>query len=153
MPEYPPHLTSLSSFRKTISRLESTWPEFLHKRQARLVQGERNGGAAEKVAEDIVSDLFTSVLDWNISDINNQVDYADIILTTLGIKKLLVEVKRPGSLVWNQPGLEKALEQARKYAAEQRVNTIAISDGRLFYAADIINGGLKDRVRFLEIQI
>jgi hypothetical protein len=142
---YPEHLTNLSAFRRLIVRLEAEWPAFLDKRKLRLMQAERNGSAAEKVAEDILSDFFTSVLDWSIGDLNNQLHYADIVLTQLGIKKLLIEVKRPGSIDWNQASFNQALRQARKYADEQNVSTIAISDGRIFYAADIVNGGLKDR--------
>lgn len=70
-----------------------------------------------------------------------------MVLTKMGIKRLVVEVKRPNSLSWDQPSLERALTQARGYAEEQRVSTIAVSDGTLFYAADIVNGGLKHRAR------
>ncbi len=47
------------------------------------------------MAEDILEDLFTTVLDWPLTDLNNQVRYADPVLTRLGIKHLIVEVKRP----------------------------------------------------------
>lgn len=147
MEQYPEHLMALASFRKFMSHSQSVWPEFLQRRSERLVQADRNGKAPEKVAEDILGDFFTMALDWKVSDINNQLDFADLVLTTLGIKRILVEAKRPGSLAWNRPGLEQALGQARRYADEQRVNTIAISDGCIFYAADIVNGGLSDRVR------
>lgn len=122
-------------------------PDFLEKRTQWLVQEDRNGSAPEKVAESILADFFTVPLDWKIGDLNNQVAYADIVLTKMGIKRLLVEVKRPHSLSWEQSSLERALTQARRYADEQRVSTIAVSDGTLFYAADIANGGLKHRTR------
>lgn len=54
------------------------------------------------MAENILEDLFTTVLDCRISDVNNQVKYADLVLTRLGIKYLIVEVKRPGALAWNR---------------------------------------------------
>lgn len=103
--------------------------------------------AAEKVAENIVEDFLTIALDWALGDLNNQLQYADIVLTKQGIKRLLIEVKRPGSLKWDQRALEQALAQARRYADAQRVHTIAVSDGVLLYAADIVNGGLQDRAR------
>ncbi len=138
---------NLATFRKFIDRLPASWVVFQKQRQSRLAQHERNGAAAEKVAENILEDFFTIALDWTIGDLNNQLQYADIVLTSRGIKHLLIEVKRPGSLRWDQPSLEQALSQARRYADEQRVPTIAVSDGTLFYAADIVNGGLQHRAR------
>ena len=140
-PPYP----DLASFRKFRSRLPQSWPEFQRQRHERMRQQERNGVAAEKVAEDILQDFFTLALDWTIGDLNHQVQYADIVLTSRGIKRLLVEVKRPGSLRFDQPSLDRALAQARRYADEQRVRSIAVSDGLVFYAADIVNGGLQRR--------
>jgi hypothetical protein len=110
------------------------------------MQQERYGAAAEKVAENILEDLFTLVLDWPLSDINNQVGYADLLLTSLGIKYLIVEVKRPGALAWNRRAVEAALDQAHRYADEQKVRCIGVSDGVMLYAADIEHGGLQDRV-------
>lgn len=60
------------------------------------------------MAENSVEDLLTEVLDWEIADLNNQMDDADIVLTKAGIKYLLVETKRPGALAWNQRAVEKA---------------------------------------------
>lgn len=136
----------LASYRHCIDRITSTWPAFIEKRQARLVQQERHGVAAEKVAENIIEDLFTEVLDWSLSDLNNQVDYADLLLTSLGVKYLLIEAKRPGALAWNRKAVEAALNQAVRYAGEQKVRCVAVSDGYMFYAADLVHGGLKDRV-------
>lgn len=140
-------IVNLAGFRKFMERLPASWRDFLAQREFRLAQLARNGLAAEKVAENIVEDFLTIALDWSLSDLNNQLHYADIVLTSLGIKRLLIEVKRPGSLRWDQPSLEAALSQARRYAAEQRVQSIAVSDGTLFYAADIVNGGLQNRAR------
>lgn len=72
---------------------------------------------------DVLEDLFTLVLDWNLSEVNNQVGYADLVLTRLSVKHLIVAAKRPGALAWNE------LAQAHRYAGEQKVQSIAISDG------------------------
>jgi hypothetical protein len=122
------------------------WTEFQAKRRERLVQQERFGAAAEKVAENILEDLFTMVLDWRLSEMNNQVEYADLVLTRLGVKQLIVEVKRPGALAWNERSVDLALAQARRYADEQRVKCIAVSDGIMLYACDAVPGGRRDRV-------
>jgi hypothetical protein len=148
--------TDLASYRRCIERVNSAWPAFLKKREERLAQHKRAqhkryGTVAEKVAENILEDLFTEVLDWSVSDLNNQVEYADLLLTRLGIKHLLIEVKRPGSLAWHRPAVEAALDQASRYAAEQKVKCIAVSDGIMFYAANVEHGGLKDRV-FLSLE-
>ena len=111
-----------------------------------MAQQERLGRAAEKVAEDILADLFTDVLDWTVADLNHQVDFADLLLSRLAVKYLLVEAKRPGSLARNAAGARAALDQACRYAAEQRVRVVAISDGEMLYAADVVDGGLTDRV-------
>lgn len=98
------------------------------------------------MAENILEDLFTMVLDWQLSEVNNQIDYADLVLTRLGVKHLIVEVKRPGALAWNQRSVDLALAQAHRYADEQKVRSIAISDGTMLYARDHIPGGHRDRV-------
>lgn len=122
------------------------WPDFQAKRRERLAQQERFGTAAEKVAENILEDLFTMVLDWRLSEVNNQVSYADLVLTRLGVKQLIVEVKRPGALAWNERAVSLALTQAHRYADQQRVKSIAVSDGVVLYARDIIPGGYRDRL-------
>lgn len=92
------HVEHLATYQRGIERIRAAWPAFLAKRMERLEQQRRHGVAAEKVAENILEDLFTEVLDWTVGDLNNQVGYADLLLTRLGIKYLLVEVKRPGAL-------------------------------------------------------
>lgn len=126
--------------------MRANWSRFLEQRTERLTQQERYGTAAEKVTENILEDLFTIVLDWTICDLNNQVEYSDLLLTRLGVKYLIVEAKRPGALAWNRRALSAALTQAQRYADEQKVKCIGVSDGVMFYAADIECGGLKDRV-------
>lgn len=139
-------LERLASYRRCVHRIAHRWPAFQAKRSERLQQQDRWGEAAEKVAENILEDLFTEVLDWSLGDLNNQVEFADLELTTHGIKRLLIEVKRPGMLQWSRRAVERALAQAWRYADDQRVSCIAVSDGGLLYAANITQGGLQDRV-------
>ncbi|GBE09792.1 hypothetical protein BMS3Bbin12_00654 [bacterium BMS3Bbin12] len=136
----------LAGYRRGVERIHGTWRAFLDKRAERLEQQRRHGVAAERVAENILEDLFTQVLDWPLADLNNQVGYADLLLSSLGIKYLIIEVKRPGALAWNRRAVDRALDQALRYAAEQKVLRIAVSDGCMLYAADIKGGGLRDRV-------
>jgi orotidine-5'-phosphate decarboxylase len=68
----------LASYRRFETHLATNWPIFCAKRSERLRQRGRFGEASERVAENIVEDLFTVALDWKLGDINNQVDYADI---------------------------------------------------------------------------
>ncbi len=139
-------IKDLASYQHSVASIREAWPTFLEKRRERLTQQERYGVAAEKVAETILEDLFTGVLDWELSDVNYQVGYSDMLLTRLGIKYLLVEVKRPGMLAWSRRAVESALDQARRYADEQKVPCISVSDGTMLYAADLRHGGLEDRV-------
>jgi hypothetical protein len=129
-------VTSLASYRRCCARIASAWPRFLARREERLAQQRRFGTASEKVAENVLEDLFTTVLDWRVSEVNNQIRYADLVLTRLGIKYLIVEVKRPGALAWNQHAVDRALAQAHRYADEQKVQSIAVSDGVMLYARD-----------------
>jgi hypothetical protein len=105
----------------------------------------RYGHAAEWATEEILEDLFTTVLDWSIRDLNHQVGYADLLLSRLGIKYLIVETKHPGAFAWSRPAVNAALCQAWGYACEQKVQSIAISDGHMLYAADIEGGHLRGR--------
>ena len=136
----------LATYQHMAERIALGWHPFREKRRERLRQQERHGVAAERVAENIIEDLFTTVLDWSLGDVNNQVGYADIELTRLGIKYLIIEAKRPGALAWNRHAVDAALAQARRYADEQRVRSIAVSDGVMLYAADLVGGGLRDRL-------
>jgi len=111
-----------------------------------LQQRRREGGGAEKIAENILEDLLVDVLGWKCANINYQMGYADLVLTRFGIKQLIIEVKRPYSLAWHKKSIHRALEQARRYADTQKVRSIAISDGVMLYAADIESGELRNRV-------
>jgi hypothetical protein len=139
-------LASLASYRRCCERIRETWPAFAARREERLQQQARFGTAAEKVAENILEGLFSDVLDWSIGEVNNQVGYVDLLLTRLGVKYLVVEVKRPGALAWNSVAVARALDQACGYADAQKVRAVAVSDGYMFYAADVVRGGLRDRV-------
>jgi hypothetical protein len=128
------------------ARLVASWPAFRERRQGRLAETARPGGGAERVAELIVADLFTTALDWHESDLNHQIGYADLLLTRLGVKYLVVETKRPGALAWNGAAVAGAVDQATGYALEQGVGAVAVSDGHLLYAADLVPGGHRGRV-------
>jgi hypothetical protein len=110
----------------------------------RLAEGHRYSGAPEQVAEDIVEDLFTGVLDWPRSDLNHQVARSDILVTHLGIRRLVVETKRPDALA-AQHAVEAAFLQAQGYAEELSVTAVAVSDGRRLSAADLVPGGRRSR--------
>lgn len=138
-------IKELASYQSTVKHIAANWPAFLDKRGQRLAQ-QRYGTASEKVAENILEDLLTMVIGWPLSNINNQVGYADLVVTNLSIKQLIIEAKRPASLAWNRDAIESALDQAIRHADEQRVKCVGISDGYMLYAADIKNGGLYDRV-------
>ena len=136
---------NLASYRHCVERINKSWPAFAAQRRERLRQGLFDA-PVEKIAENILEDLFTQVLDWTLSDVNLQVGRADVVLSELGIKRLVLEVKRPGSLAWHRHAVEAALDQALGYAASQRVGAVAVSDGHMLYAADIAHGGLRDRL-------
>jgi hypothetical protein len=136
----------LASYRRCTGRIETAWPVFAARRRQRLRQGLFDA-PVEKVAENIVEDLFTSVLDWSLEDVNLQIGRADVVLSDHGYKRLVLEVKRPGSLIWHRYAVQTALEQALRYAAAQNVDAVAVSDGHMLYAADVAAGGcMKDRV-------
>lgn len=130
----------LAAYRRCLEQLGARWPAFRHAREERLRQG-LFGAPAEKVAENILEDLFTSLLDWPREGVNPQIHRADFVLSDLGFKHAVVEVKRPGSLAWQQRALDDALVQAQRYALEQRIGVVIVSDGGLLYAADVVGDG------------
>ncbi|HZD64683.1 MAG TPA: hypothetical protein VE152_01140 [Acidimicrobiales bacterium] len=135
----------LASYQRCVARLRAAWPPFADRRRQRLRQGLFDA-PAEKVAENVLEDLFTTVLDWSLDDVALQVGRADLVLSDHGVKRLVLEVKRPGALLWHRAAVARALDQALGYAARQRVDAVAVSDGTMLYAADVVNGGLADRV-------
>ncbi len=136
----------LAAYRRCNERICASWRAFQELRAQRLSERQRFGHAAEGATERILEDLLTTVLDWSAGEINHQVGYADILLTRLGIKHLIIEAKQPGALAWNRRAVDAALDQARRYAAEQKVSSIAISDGHMLYACDVTHGGIRDRL-------
>jgi hypothetical protein len=122
------------------------WADFQAKRWERLAQLARLSTAGENVTAKILEDLFTIVLDWRPAEVRNQAGYADLALTRLGVKQLTIEVMRPGALAWNERTVDLALAQAHRRAGEQRVKAIAISDGIMLYARDVISDGHRDRL-------
>ena len=137
-----PTYLNLASYRACVARLRTAWPKFLETRNDRL----RHGDESEKVAEAIIEDLLTGVLDWDKGDLAYQLEYADIVLSQNLQKHLVIEVKKPGTLRLGRQSLATALEQARRYADAQHITRVAVTDGCIFYAADIISGGLQHRV-------
>jgi hypothetical protein len=128
------HLENLASHRRCAERIQAAWPGFVSKREQRLEQQRRLGEASEKVAENIMEDLFTAVLDWPFADFNNQVEHADIVRTDHGIKRLVVEVKRPGSLAWSRRAVESTLEMIGQ---EARSNLLDPALVQLFVDAKV----------------
>lgn len=139
-------VASLARYQRCCDRVTAAWPAFLGQRQHRLAQQRRWGTAAETVAENIVEDLFTTVLNWSPGEVNNQTGCADVVLTRLGVKYLIAEAKRPGALAWNERSVELELARAHRLADEQKVRSVAISDGVMLYACDHIPGGHRDRL-------
>tara|TARA_R110000868_G_scaffold392875_1_gene663725 strand:+ start:37234 stop:38100 length:867 start_codon:yes stop_codon:yes gene_type:complete len=137
--------THLATYQKLIARAQVNWAEFQSVRQQRLSKTQFET-IHEKTSENILEDLLTMVLDWEIEHIHYQIEYADVLLSHMGIKRAIVETKRPGALKWSASAIEKALQQARRYADSQQVKTIAICDGHMLYAADILHGNLVERL-------
>jgi len=42
--------------------------------------------------------------------VNNQVRYSGLVFTRPGVKNLIVEVKRPGALAWNERSAEQSID-------------------------------------------
>jgi hypothetical protein len=146
MSEVPSHeYQALAGYRHCVERMTTEWPRFLVTRSDCL----RHGNEREKVAEIILRHLFTSVLDWSDGDLLYQEGHegrADIVLSRNLAKYLVIEVKRPGTLRPIRQTFEPVLDQARRYATEQKVALIAASDGCYLYAADAMASGFQDRV-------
>jgi hypothetical protein len=138
--------TELAGQRQCVQRIHEQWPAFLRSRQAHLAAHAVAQTPSEKIAENVLCDLFTKVLDWTTEQVRLQENRVDLLLTRLGVKYLIVEAKRPGSL--DGPGsIGRALRQAQGYAEERRVDKIAVSDGCVFEAYDLATTGLRARVR------
>jgi hypothetical protein len=136
----------LARQRRCVEQVRARWPAFLQARQAHLRSHSVGHSPSEKVAENILCDLFTRVLDWTTEQARLQENLIDLTLTRLGVKYLIVEAKRPGSL--DGPGsIGRAVRQARGYAEEHKVDKIAVSDGCILEAYDLAGERLDLRVR------
>ena len=136
----------LARRQRCVEQIRARWPAFLRARQAHLGSHSVGQAPAEKVAENILCDLFTQVLDWTTEQARLQENLVDLTLTRLGVKYLIVEAKRPGSL--DGPGsIGRAVRQARGYAEEHKVDKIAVSDGCVLEAYDLAGSRLNLRVR------
>jgi len=123
----------LACQQRCVGQIRARWPAFLQARQAHLRSHSVGQAPTEKVAENILCDLFTQVLDWTTEQARLQENLVDLTLTRLGVKYLIVEAKRPGSL--DGPGsIGRAIKQACGYAAEHQVDKIAVSDGCILEA-------------------
>jgi len=131
--------------RQLLARIHERWPVFAAARQTHLAAHASERTPSEKVAENILLDLFTMVLDWTVDQVRLQENRVDMLLTRKAVKHLVIEAKRPGSL--DGPGsVAAALRQARGYAEEHKVGKIAVSDGCVFEAYDLTQTGLRPRV-------
>lgn len=70
-----------------------------------------------------------------------QGERVDVLLTRLGVRYLIVEAKRPGSLD-GPASIERALRQACGYAEQLKVDKIAVSDGCILEAHDLAGPAL-----------
>jgi hypothetical protein len=136
----------LARERRCIERIRSSWPAFLVSRQAHLQSHGTGQTPSEKVAENILCELFTKVLDWTTEQVRLQENRVDLLLTRLGLRYLIVEAKRPGSFD-GLASIHRALGQARDYAQELNVDKIAVSDGCVLEAHDISGASLRPRLR------
>jgi hypothetical protein len=136
----------LARQQRCVEQIRARWPGFLQARQAHLGSHSAGQAPAEKVAENILCDLFTKVLDWTTEQARLQENLVDLTLTRLGVKYLIVEAKRPGSL--DGPGsIARAVKQASGYAEDHKVDKIAVSDGCVLEAYDLNGPRLDLRVR------
>ena len=140
------NVENLAIYKNFITNGQRKWPEFFDSFTIYKEQINQVGGGSEGIAERRVEDLFVTVLGWSKSNINYQVGRSDLLISRSGIKRCIIETKRPGALKGNIHKINQALAQARRYADKQGVNIIAASDGLMLHAADIKGGGLIDRL-------
>lgn len=134
----------LASARVCTARIREQWAAFQAARARHLAAVGGQQAPAEKVAENILCELFTTVLDWTTEQVRLQEQRVDLMLTRNGLRYLIVEVKRPGSFD-GRGSILTALTQARGYATQLRVDRVAVSDGCTLEAYDITADGLRPR--------
>ena len=137
-------VTDLASTRLCTARIHDQWGSFQEVRRRHLAGVGAERDPAEKVAENILCELFTAVLDWTTEQVRLQEHRVDLMLCRGGLRFLVVEVKRPGSFD-GRGSILRALTQARGYAVELKVDRVAVSDGCVFEAYDLVREGLRPR--------
>lgn len=131
--------------QKDLDRAKTAWTTFQISRIEMLTQISDEEGCYEKVTENILSELLTSVLGWSKTEVKYQQNRCDIILSDSTINRFLIEAKRPNAFT-SQANLNAAKDQALRYGKELQIPTIAISDGVWIKAWDITDKGLIERV-------
>ena len=126
-------------------RIEAAWPEFVAGRTKRLKSHPASAPLA-KVTELILEDLLTNVLDWPLGSLTPQVSGNGFALSDRGTTSLIVAVEHAGALVWNRQAVAAALNQAAAYARKHGVGCVAVTDGVMLYAADLVGSRLRDRL-------
>jgi hypothetical protein len=134
----------LASARTCIARIRDRWTPFQEARSRHLAAVATNQAPAEKVAENILCELFTTLLDRSVEQVRLQEERVDLMLTRAGLGYLIVEVKRPGSFD-GRGSVLRALAQARRYAVELKMDRVAVSDACLFEAYDLMPDGCRLR--------
>lgn len=87
------------------------------------------------------------MLDWPTSAVKYQIDDADMLLTSLGVKYAVIEAKRPSTFDHNSRAVAAALDQAWGYAERQQERCVIASDTMLLDALGVVAGGLLPRLR------
>jgi hypothetical protein len=123
-----------------LTRLRRAWPAFLKRRTERLHTKDDQGKVAEKVVENILEDLLVRVLDWSLGEIAYQSGKADMALVDRGRVMMVLEAKSPKGEIWPRRSFEAALDQANGYAKRHHADIVGVSDGRLLYVEDIMDG-------------
>lgn len=126
---------NLALKKKQTERGVQSWKSFLVRRDQYISQAKRQMGGHERITEKILEDLFSNVLDWNLEDINNQIEHSDIVITKHGIKRMVIETKRIGHFS-SKGNIDKTFHQAIGYAKKMRITKVAISDGNKLFLTE-----------------
>ena len=136
----------LARQRRCIEQIRQRWPVFIERRGVHLRSHAVGQVPCERIAENIVFDLFAVVLDWGRDQVRWLEGRVDLLLTGLGVKHLIIEVKRPGSL--DGPGsIARAFRQARGYAEQHNVRSVAVCDGGYLEVRDLSASSFGLRLR------
>jgi hypothetical protein len=128
-----------------VEEMRGRWPGFLARRHEHLQAYASGRTPSRRTTENILRDLLTTVLDWSAHQVRLQ-DSGSLLLSRLGAKYLVVEIKEPGSL--DGPGkVSRALWPAVRQAESLKARRVAVTDGDLFDAHDLDATGMSPRVR------